>query len=139
MSSHESIPGFAREVIALFAGPLAEVRFPDLDGATLERHAALVEAAHAEVVRIEEELAEARASVSEQAQALTAVAQRALAYARIYTEGKPELEAKVAAVCERKPSVPAEAPRRRGRPKRSESDSGLFDMEAGSEDAAQLM
>ena len=139
MSSHDCIPGFAREVLALFAGPFAEVRFPDLDSALLERHAGLVEAAHGEVVRIEEELAEARARVNDQAQALTLVAQRALAYARIYAEGKPELEARVAAVCERKPSPPVEVSKKRTRAKRSDTDSSLFDLESQGDDAAQLM
>jgi hypothetical protein len=139
MSSHDCIPGFAREVLALFAGPLSKVRFPDLDAALLEQHAGLVEAAHAEVLQLEEQLAQARARVQEEAQALTGVAQRAIAYARIYAEGKSDLEARVAAVCERKASQPAEPTKKRTRNRRSDADTSLFDIESQGDDAAQLM
>jgi hypothetical protein len=139
MSIHDSIPSFARDVLELFSGPLKEVRFPDLDAALLARHAGAVEEAQREVSRIEDELSEARAVVADKAQALTVAAQRALAYARVYAEGKDELEARVSAVTERKPSASAEPAKKRGRPKRSDSDPSLFDAESATEDAPQLM
>ena len=73
-------------VLELFKGPLADVRFADVDAAGLASVAAEVESAAAEVARQEAQLTELRQSLTERQDALLLLAQRALAYARVYAE-----------------------------------------------------
>jgi len=73
-------------VIDLFSDALRELRFADVDAATLGKLATSVQAA-AEVVRAAEtELARQRHTLQERQDALLQHAQRALAYARVYAE-----------------------------------------------------
>lgn len=74
-------------LLALFEGPLAEVRFPDVDRSSLaalaqqvRERASLVEAAEAALV-------EARVSLRAAREALAQHGERALAYARVYSAG----------------------------------------------------
>jgi len=73
-------------LLELFQGPLAEVRFADVDAAGLLHQASLVDAAAAAVAEQEVSLAQLRQSLVEQQEALAVLAQRALAYARVYAE-----------------------------------------------------
>lgn len=125
---HEGLPRFARDVLELFARQLADVQFPGLDLSVLRREAEQVLAAQEEVDRIEAALEQARATVEERAQALTHLAHRALAYARIYAEDKPELKAEVAAISAPRTvgSTDAPASKKRGRPRKTSGDAGLF-------------
>jgi hypothetical protein len=78
-------------VIDIFADPLRELRFADVDAATLGDLAASAQAAADVVLAAELELAQARRSLQERQEALLQHAQRALAYARVYAEGDPAL------------------------------------------------
>jgi ElaB/YqjD/DUF883 family membrane-anchored ribosome-binding protein len=78
-------------VIDLFAEPLRELRFADVDAATLDEFAASAQAAAAVVTTAETELARARHTLQERQDALLQHAQRALAYARVYAEADPAL------------------------------------------------
>src|SRR5690349_21012565 len=78
-------------LLELFASDLSKIRFGDLDGATLNEAAAAVRAAAREVAEAEALAAAARAALEGARETLLHKGQRALAYARIYAEGSPEL------------------------------------------------
>lgn len=98
-------------VLQLFQGPLADVRFADVDAAGLAQLAAEVEAAAATVARQEAQLSELRQSLTERQDALLVLAQRAVAYARVYAEHDEALTEQLSrialprAVKARKPSA----------------------------------
>lgn len=73
-------------VLDLFQGPLAAVRFADIDAGTLATAAEEVESASAAVAAQEAQLAKLQQGLNEQQDALLVLAQRALAYARVYAE-----------------------------------------------------
>jgi hypothetical protein len=92
------IPTAVKELLALFDGPLADVRFPDVDGATLREQVASVDAAVKDVEAAAAAWAEAKRTVDARLETLLQKAQRTLAYARVYAEDKPELDAQLAAL-----------------------------------------
>lgn len=123
------IPTAVKELLALFEGPLAEVRFPDVDGDALREQAASVDSAVKEVEAAAAAWAEAKRLVDARLEMLLQKAQRALSYARVYAEDKPELDAQLAALILPKWGDPrgskaaaAEtlAARKRGRPKKTD-------------------
>lgn len=128
-SEQNPIPTAVKELLALFDGPLSEVRFPEVDGAALKEQAASVEAAVRDVEAAAQVWAEAKRTVDARLEVLLQKAQRALAYARVYAEDKPELDATLAALVVPKWGDPrgAKAPaaggevaaRKRGRPKKN--------------------
>jgi hypothetical protein len=124
----DPVPPFARAVLELYAEALPSVRFPDMDLSVLESAADDLRAAQVELEQIEAELAQARATLLSQAEQLNARCQRALAYARVFAETDPALNARVAALGETGSSAAQTAPKRRGRPagsdkqRRSEDD-----------------
>jgi hypothetical protein len=80
-----------QSVLELFKGPLANVRFAEIDAAGLAKLAAEVEAAGAEVSNHEEKLSELRQTLAQRQEALLTLAQQALAYARVYAENDEAL------------------------------------------------
>jgi hypothetical protein len=80
-----------QSVLDLFQGPLANVRFADIDAAGLSKLAADVEAVASEVSRQEAAVAELRQTLSVRQEALLGLAQQALAYARVYADGDEAL------------------------------------------------
>jgi hypothetical protein len=78
-------------VLELFSGPLAGARFGDVDQEALAQLAANVEHTGIEVTTAEAKLAELRLLLATEQGALLALAQRALAYARVYAESHEEL------------------------------------------------
>ncbi|RYZ04887.1 MAG: hypothetical protein EOO73_22190 [Myxococcales bacterium] len=82
-------------VVALFRGPLSEVRFADIDAVGLTGMATEVEAAAMEVEQQEAKLVELRQSLAQRQESLLALAQQALAYARIYAENDEALSAEL--------------------------------------------
>ena len=128
-SEQNPIPTAVKELVALFDGPLSEVRFPEVDGAALKEQAASVEAAVRDVEAAAQVWAEAKRAVDARLEVLLQKAQRALAYARVYAEDKPELDATLAALVvpkwgdPRGTKAPAggevAAARKRGRPKKN--------------------
>ena len=74
-------------VLELFVhGPLADQRFADVDAAVLSELASTVEAAAAALAEQEAQLSELRQTLADRQDALLLLAQRALAYARVYAE-----------------------------------------------------
>ncbi|HSN24873.1 MAG TPA: hypothetical protein VLT45_01275 [Kofleriaceae bacterium] len=112
-----------RAVIALFETQLAKVAFPDVDAALLRRHADELRAAACAVENARAALEAAQHKLAERDVTLQHTVTRGLAYARIYAEAHPEIEAAIAAL-----SVPAPAPppavaaKRRGRPPRASAE-----------------
>lgn len=118
-----SLPPFARDVIDLYASSLAEVRFPDVDLATLESCADSLREAQEEVERLDAELQAAQERVMERTATLLTRADRALSYARIFADDNAELSARIGAISGNV-SVSSEEPvaqggRKRGRPKKA--------------------
>ena len=119
----------SREILELYASALPEVAFPDLDLASLHVAAEQLRTAQDEVDRLESEVRDARELVASASAALDARAERALAYARIYAEGKPDLQAAVNAIrSSGAHDGEGAATRRRGRPRKHEAHEGQLDV-----------
>jgi hypothetical protein len=127
MGNDDAIPDGMQRLLGLFAGDLAKVRFGDLDGPVLEASAGAVRAAARELAEAEALAEAARGSLEAAREALVQKGQRALAYARIFAEGAPELIAKLEGIvlgadmrrAEPRlltPDLTEAPPRRRGRP-----------------------
>lgn len=105
-----------QSVVQLFRGPLAGVRFGDIDAAGLEGLASEVESASVELQAQEAKLTGLKQSLAERHEALLTLAQRALAYARIYAEGDETLSAQLEQIAlpraakPRKKDTPAKPP-----------------------------
>jgi len=93
-------------VVQLFDGPLAGVRFADIDGSGLGRLATEVEEAARQVQSQEAQLAELRQALAQRQEALLTLAQRALSYARVYAEGDEALTAELARIALPRPNKP---------------------------------
>jgi hypothetical protein len=144
---NDPISTAVQEVVDLFTSELAELRFGELEGSVLARAADEVKAVAAEVVAAEMALDSVRARLADKQEVLTQKAQRALAYARVFAEGQPELASRIEQIAiPRTPRRPAkietneidegaqtasEAPggRRRGRPRRAETGATLLGLE----------
>jgi hypothetical protein len=119
------LPEGMSALLEVFASELHEVRFGDLDKASLERLAASVRAAGDQLTKAEAAAELARATVEALREEMLQTGQRALAYARIYAEPMPALSEKLQAITlvrrSRRTDLPAAVivdgtPRRRGRP-----------------------
>jgi hypothetical protein len=82
-------------VVDLFSGPLQGVRFADIDGEGLGNLASEVEALGSEVEAHEAQLTSLREVLVQKQELLLALAQQALAYARIYAESDEALSAEL--------------------------------------------
>lgn len=124
----------AREVLSLFSEALADVRFPDIDLAVLASAAEDLRGAQRDAEQLESRVTAARAVVAAQAEALTAQALRALAYARVFAESAPDVAHRVAAIEQQQlASLPhPEGIKRRGRPRKTEPEETLFTAAAPS-------
>ncbi len=112
----DALTPFSREVLELYASDLKDVRFPDLDLASLHALAAEVGDAQHEVDDLESQLLDAKQRVAERNATLLARAERALSYARIYAEDNDALSQRIERI--RRPTA-SEAPKKRGRPAKS--------------------
>jgi hypothetical protein len=148
----DPVSAFGHEMLALFRGPLAEVRFPDLDRAVLEEGAAELMRAQLEVETLERALEAARLKTQSASVAFGQTATRALAYARVLATGQPAVEAALAAsplLASAGGSTHAsgstdtkreEEKKRRGRPKKGHSTAELLPMGAEEpQDAADVI
>jgi hypothetical protein len=128
-------------LLDLFATSLADVRFADVDGPSLARCAAEVEAAAQVEVVARDALDAAHLALQEKLEALLQRAHRALAYARVYAESDPTLAASLETVVLPRAvrratagdalvlSTAAEAPPRpRGRPRKRPAAEPTLEM-----------
>lgn len=90
-----SVASPLQAVLDVFSGPLHGVRFADIDAEGLSSLAAEVESLANDVAAREAELASLREACAHKQEALWAIAQQALAYARIYAEGDEALSAEL--------------------------------------------
>jgi hypothetical protein len=136
-----------QSLLELFKGPLGNVRFADIDAEGLANLAAEVEAAASEVQRQEGQVAQLREALIDRQEALLQLAQRALAYARVYAENDEALLEEVNRIAlprapkPRKPGA-AKAVAREARPEASdalpgvEAEAKTETFEAQAQDAA---
>jgi hypothetical protein len=148
-----AIPTTVQEVLDLFEGELAHMKFGDLEEAVLAKASQEVVLAAEAAEKAEATLTAARAVLAEQQESLLKKAQRALAYLRVYAEGDAALSARLEQITLPRPlrrsskvegaesdkSPPPAAERRRGRPRKgaySPADGGaLLDLTAPHEEA----
>jgi len=91
-----SLSAPVQAVLELFKGPLSDVRFADVDAAGLANLATEVEGAAKAVAQQEAQLNELRQTLADRQDALLLLAQRAVAYARVYAEHDEALTAQLA-------------------------------------------
>jgi hypothetical protein len=131
----EFLPAELRAVLELFGGELAKVSFPDIDAATLRRHAEEVAAQQGKVDLARAALTAAAAELDRRTQELATIAGRGLAYARIYAAAHPErsgLAARLASIdgSELSPDVETSAPPQRRARRRIPRPELPFELEA---------
>ena len=97
-------------VVALFRGPLQNVRFADIDASGLSTLAQEVEGAAADVEAHEAKLVDLRQQLAQKQEALLGLAQQALAYARIYAEGDEALAAELNDIALPRATKPRKSP-----------------------------
>lgn len=98
MNPASSVSPPIQTLLELFETRLADVRFGDVDAKALARLAAEVEATAQVVTAAQVALDSARVALFERQEALLVLAQRALAYARVYAEADESLAAHLDAV-----------------------------------------
>lgn len=108
------------QLLDLYRGPLRDVRFPDADEGRLKASIESMQSAQEALTHAELAVDAARSALRDQQHMLTQLTERALAYARIYAAGRPELQAALGTVV---PSAIGEKPARRGpgRPRKGAS------------------
>ena len=111
-------------VLELFQGPLADQRFADVDAAGLLNLAGAVEQSAAAVAEQEASLSELRQTLADRQDSLLLLAQRALAYARVYAEHDDALSEQLARI-----ALP-----RAGKPRKANAKATSADQSATSAD-----
>lgn len=94
-NENDPISPALRALLELFTTELAEVRFPDMNGEVLDAAAEQVREQAEAVARAQAALEAARQALHESQEALLQKGQRALAYARVFSEENVELSAKL--------------------------------------------
>jgi len=105
-----SLSAPVQAVLELFQGPLSEVRFADVDATGLANLAAEVEGAASALAEQEAKLVELRQTLAERQDALLLLAQRALAYARVYAEHDEALTEQLSNIALPRGAKPRKAP-----------------------------
>src|SRR4051812_2761479 len=95
VAMNDPVSGAVQEVVDLFTQELTHLRFGDVEAGVLATSVDEVKAVAAEVAEAEAVLEGVRARLAEKQDALVQKAQRALAYARVYAEGQPDLAARI--------------------------------------------
>lgn len=98
-------PGRIQHVLRLFRDQLGDVVFPDVSAAVLEAQVADLAVRRTAVSSAHARLREAEAELDAARHSLSLLVDRALAYARVYAAGRPELESALEAL------EPGRAPR----------------------------
>src|SRR5512140_2752731 len=93
-----TIPAPVDQLLALFSSRLADVRFPDVDGASLARLAEQTHEARMALATAEAMVETANAALRDHQEELLRAAQRALAYARVYASADEALARELDAI-----------------------------------------
>jgi hypothetical protein len=117
-TSTNALPAPVRAVLDLFEGPLASVRFPDLDRDSLRAAEAEVDRRRAELQAALATVQAARESLEDSQRALFDQVRRAHAYATVYAETDAELGATLADIKLDGRALAPKNKRGRGRKKR---------------------
>jgi len=120
-----SLSAPVQAVLELFQGPLADVRFADVNAASLATSAAEVEAAASAVAELDAKLVELRQSLAERQEVLLQLAQRAVSYARVYAEHDEALTEQLARI-----TLPRAAKPRKASNAKSADDAPASSVEA---------
>lgn len=88
----DPVPAGIAQLVGLFSGPLSEVRFPDVDREKLESACEALRQADAGVQAAFAALEAAQTELEAQTAVLHQLAERGLAYARIFAAGDEALE-----------------------------------------------
>ncbi len=96
-------------VLELFQGPFADLRFADVNAAALAELASGVESAASALAEQEARVTELRQTLTDRHDALLLLAQRALAYARVYAEHDPALTEQLSRIALPKANKPRKA------------------------------
>ena len=115
-SPSSSLPEPIRAILELFAGPLAEVQFPNVDHRHLSESLAVVEERREQLQLALEQVQQAREQLELSQKQLNGLARRAHAYAVIYAEDNAELSEQIAAI---KLDARKLAPKKRSRSRKS--------------------
>lgn len=138
-----------QKLLQLFSS-LPAVTFPELDPVSLQTDVARVKERHLEMLHIEAQLTAVRAALEEEQESLLKKGHRLHAYLAVYAESDEALSAKVetialprvkrtaAAVKQVEVQLSAEgevapAPKKRGRPRKTSTNEGLFGEPAAAE------
>ncbi|MBC7174548.1 MAG: hypothetical protein H5U40_19035 [Polyangiaceae bacterium] len=95
---NETIAKPLRAILDLFEETLADVRFPDVSSELLREKALAVHERAEAVMAARESLAAAEAGLAEERASLAELGGKALAYARIYAAGRPDLLERLEAI-----------------------------------------
>ena len=140
-NENDPISPAMRALLEVFSTDLAEVKFPDVDTEVLEEGAGRVRAQAEAVARAQAALEAARQALADSQDALLQKVQRALAYARVFSEEDADLSQRLEAIhlpkrgARPEPSATApetggpndeNSPKRRGRPPKSRPSAPLF-------------
>lgn len=150
-TDNDPITPAMRTLLEVFSTDLSEVKFPDVDTEVLEEGAGRVREQAEAVARAQAALETARQALADSQDALLQKGQRALAYARVFSEEDGDLSAKLEGIHLPKRGVRPEAsvapeagaqseensPRRRGRPPKSRPSAPLFSDGSAPEAAAE--
>ncbi|PZR06697.1 MAG: hypothetical protein DI536_29730 [Archangium gephyra] len=141
-SDTELLPAELQRLLQLFSS-LPDVRFPDLDVASLQDAVARVKERHLELMHIEAQQQAVRTALDDEHEALLKKGHRLLAYLKVFAEADEQLAEKVATVSlprlrrvatqsatssVSEPSVtpPVDGPKKRGRPRKESATDALF-------------
>lgn len=141
-SDTELLPAELQRLLQLFSS-LPDVRFPDLDAASLQDAVARVKERHLELMHIEAQQQAVRSALDDEHEALLKKGHRLLAYLKVFAEADEQLAEKVATVSlprlrrvatqsatssVSEPSVtpPVDGPKKRGRPRKESATDALF-------------
>jgi hypothetical protein len=113
--TNDSIPQDIAEFLSFFEKHLGGLSFPDVDRDTLCGLAESVRAEAATLDALEQQVQAQRQALESARCELRRVAERGLAYARVYADGKDGLDAKLDALSISRGGAPASEPARKPR------------------------
>ncbi len=141
-SDTDLLPPELQRLLQLFSS-LPDVRFPDLDAASLQDAVARVKERHLELMHIEAQRDAVRSALDDEHEALLKKGHRLLSYLKVFAEADATLADKVntvslprlrkVTVVEPGATPPVEAPKKRGRPRKEVPSSDALFNEASAE------